>query len=358
METRAEHIVDSHVHLAGVAAADRMVEIADLVGLERISIACTISRTQINANPAALACKSQHPERVYVFCGLDHSRKLSDGQVQTPSLPEQVERLMAMGADGIKMIEGKPTTRRYLDVPVDSPYFAEYFECVEEKGIPVLWHVNDPEEFWDPEKLPSWAREQGWGYNESDVPKEDQYGEVERVLARHPGLKVIFAHFYFLSADLARAARLLERFPGVDLDLAPGVEMLYNMSRDPEATREFFTRWADRIVFGTDISSANTDAEAVARAGIVTRWLETAEEYRVPPEADFLLGKPEDGVIRGLVLPDAVLDKVYRTNFERIAGDRPRPLDRPLAAEECRRIARLARDPSEASWAAEALDAQ
>jgi len=356
MESRARGIVDSHVHLPEVAAADRMIEIADLVGFDRIGIACTISRAQVNANPAALVCKARHPGRVYVFCGLDHSEKLSGGKVKTPTLIEQVDRLVAMGADGVKMIEGKPTTRRYLDVPVDSPYFAGYFERVEEKGIPILWHVNDPEEFWDPERLPYWARERGWGYNQADAQKEDQYAEVERVLARHPGLRVIFAHFYFLSADLPRAARLLERFSGVHLDLAPGIEMLYNMSHEPQQTRQFFIRWADRIIFGTDISAENTDAEAVARAGIVTRWLETGDEYRVPAEADFLLGSPEDGVIRGISLPDEVLEKIYRSNFERLAGLQPRPLDSGLAAEECRRIASIAQDPSEASLAAETLD--
>jgi hypothetical protein len=33
------------------------------------------------------------------------------------------------------------------------------------------------------------------------------------------------------------------------VDLAPGVEMLYNLSRDVEASRRFFCAHADRIVF-------------------------------------------------------------------------------------------------------------
>ncbi len=357
MTATGERIVDCHVHLRDVASADRIVEIADIVGLDRINVVCTIDRRRVNANPAALLCKARHPERVYAFCGLDHSSRLSGGELMTPSLAEQVDRLIALGADGMKMIEGKPTTRKFLDVPVDSPYFEDYFERLEQRRLPVLWHVNDPEEFWDPERTPDWAKERGWGYDETDVQKEDQYAEVERVLERHPGLVVIFAHFYFLSADLPRAARLLERFGGVHLDLAPGIEMLYNMSGDVARPREFFIQHADRIVFGTDISSGHTDAQTVARAGIVRRWLESADEYSVPPEVDFLLGKPQDGVMRGLSLPQEVLDKMYWTNFERIAGASPKALDVRRAAEECRRIAAIADDPSQAVSAAEALGA-
>ena len=349
-------IVDCHQHLRSVDEADRLVEIADAVGLERFGIVCTTSPESVNANPPALVCKARNPKRVYVLCGLDHSKHMSHGVKDAPALAEQVDRLIEMGVDGIKMIEGKPTTHRYLPVGLDEAYFEEYFARVEERGFPILWHVNDPEEFWEPALLPNWAAKHDWGYDETDVQKEDQYAQVARVLERHPDLVVIFAHFYFLSADLPRAAALLGSFENVHLDLAPGIEMLYNMSKDVEGTREFFIRWADRIVFGTDISSDQTDAEAKARAGIVIRWLETAEEYRVPPEVDELLGDPEDGVIRGLSLPDEVLEKIYRANFERIAGAEPRDFNAKLAAEECRRLASVAKDPSEAEKAAEALE--
>ena len=46
-----------------------------------------------------------------------------------------------------------------------------------------------------------------------DVTKEELYSEVEQVLRQHPGLKVILAHFYFLSADLPRARRFMDEHP-------------------------------------------------------------------------------------------------------------------------------------------------
>ena len=229
-----------------------------------------------------------------------------------------------------------------MDIPVTDPYFAEYWERVEELGSPIVWHVNDPEEFWDPELIPDWAKTRDWGYGPDDVGKEQLYAEVDEVLARHPGLKIMFAHFYFLSADLPRAARFLDEHPSASLDLAPGIEMLYNISRDPEEGRAFFTKHADQIVFGTDLSSGWTIPESIARAGTVYRWLESDDEFRVPATADYLLGSAEDGVIRGMSLADDVLEKIYRTNFERAVGAEPKPLNVSAAAAACEEMARVA----------------
>jgi hypothetical protein len=209
-------------------------------------------------------------------------------------------------------------------------------------GVPIVWHVNDPEEFWDPERLPNWAKERNWGYGPEDVQKEQLYAEVDEVLDHHPTLRIGFAHFYFLSADLPRAMRFLDAHPTVHFDLTPGIEMLYNLSRDLDASRAFFGNYADQIVFGTDLSSSLTVEEGRFRAGIVYRWLESEDTFRVPEGADFLLGAPQDGVIHGLALPEDILTKIYASNFARLAGDVPRALDVSLAIQECERLDSIA----------------
>ncbi|NLF40626.1 amidohydrolase family protein [bacterium] len=335
-------IIDSHVHMGSVAEEQAMLGIAAATGIEAMALV-SIQNAEAGAGlPQSLYMKARHPGRFFVFAGLNHAARLSGGRVQTPSLAAQADAFDAMGCDGIKMIEGKPTSRRRLNVPVTDAYYAEYWARVEERGTPVIWHVNDPEEFWDPARTPGWAKQRDWGYGPRDVRKEALYAEVDAVLALHPALKIIFAHFYFLSADLPRAQRFLDEHPTVCFDLAPGIEMLYNLSRTPDASREFFVQYADRIVFGTDLASSMSVAEGRARAGIVFRWLESADTFRVPRTADFLLGPPEDGVIRGMALPTDALGKIYRKNFTRIAGPMPRTLDATKAVDECNRIAAIA----------------
>jgi predicted TIM-barrel fold metal-dependent hydrolase len=341
-KSRIKGIIDCHVHMGSMAEEASMLKIRETTGIEKMALVSIQNPTAGAGLPQSLYMKAQYPKLFFVFAGLNHGQKLSDGRVETPSLVQQAEGFVKIGCDGIKMIEGKPTSRQRMDIPVTDTYFADYWACVEELGIPIIWHVNDPEEFWDPAKIPGWAKERNWGYGPDDVKKEQLYSEVDAVLARYPKLKIVFAHFYFLSADLARAGRFFDKHPAVQFDLAPGIEMLYNLSRDTDASREFFIHYADRIVFGTDLFSRLSMEEGRIRAGLVFRWLESEDTFRVPEEADFLLGPPKDGLIKGLSLPDNVLSKIYCDNFVRLVGIEPRTLDIEKAVEECERLGTIA----------------
>jgi predicted TIM-barrel fold metal-dependent hydrolase len=82
------------------------------------------------------------------------------------------------------------------------------------------------------------------------------------------------------------------------------------LGRQPPRAREFFLRYSDRILFGTDAPPS------LEMYGNYFRWLETADEY-----FDYW-GYPGQGrwEIYGLDLPDNVLEKVYHNNAERILG--------------------------------------
>ena len=334
-------VVDAHVHFRDIDLMENMLNIAREARYHRVNVVSTISRERVNFNPEALYLKAKHPNLFYAFGGLDYSAVFMGSKQAEPSLPEQVDNLMEMGFDGIKMVEGKPTLRKMLQIPFDSGFYKEYFIHVESLGFPILFHVNDPEEFWDAEKVPRWAKERGWFYDNTYPKKEQFYTEVENVLNRCPNLKVIFAHFYFLSADLERAARLLDKYENVHLDLTPGVEMLYNFSAKLDAWRNFFLSYQDRLVYGTDISGGQTLKQAVTRAWLVRNFLETDEKFFVPPSADSLLGQPE-APFKGMKLPRGVLEKIYAENFEGIVGGKPKELNLETAIAECKRIGRTA----------------
>ncbi len=339
---KVDRVIDCHVHLGDLASVDHMLEIREQVGFDRINLVCIVDPRRGSGHAQALVAKAKAPDGFYCFGGLDHAAAASGGKAQAPPLAEQVDRLLEAGCDGIKLIEGKPTSRGRLGFALDGDYYRDFFARAEQRDVPLLWHVGDPEEFWDPATTPKWALDHGWGYGKGDVPKQQLYEEVEAVLGRHPRLRVIFAHFYFLSADLPQARDFLAAHPNASIDLAPGVEFLFNLSREPEAAREFFMAHAGRIVFGTDISSGAAVEQATARADLVRRFLESDESFTVPPEADELLEPGGKTEIRGLDLPGEVLEKIYHGNFESFAGAAPRPIDRQKAVAECRRQADVA----------------
>lgn len=340
--SKMQGIIDGHVHMGGSAEEANMLDILAITGIEKMALVSIQNPEAGSGLPQSLYMKSRHPDTFYVFAGLNHAEQIFPGKVKTQSLAEQVDDFVAIGCDGLKMIEGKPTSRRFLDIPVSDPYFADYWARVEELGLPIVWHVNDPVEFWDPDKIPGWAKSRDWGYSAEDAQYEQLYAEVDDVLVKYPKLNIIFAHFYFLSADLKRATRLFDAHPNVNFDLAPGIEMLYNMSKNPDASRDFFIKYADRIVYGTDLASRQTVTEGHVRAGIVFRWLESDDTFRVPETVDFLLGPPEDGIIRGMSLPDDVLAKIYRGNFTRLVSAEPRRLNAAGAIKTCEGIAAIA----------------
>lgn len=333
-------IIDAHAHLMTLAGLDRMVDHVRRQGFERMNLLSIVDPTTGNGNSTVLAAKLLHPECFYGFGGLNHAAAISDDRVCGASLARQALNLIEAGCDGIKMLETKPTSRQKLQFPIDGPYYHEYFACVEERQVPLLWHVADPEEFWDPKTTPWWALKENWGYGPQDVEKEKLYTEVGHVLSRHPDLRVLFAHMYFLSANLPRLARFLRTYPNVSIDLALGVEMLFNMSVNPQESRQFFIDHADRIIFGTDIAAGLTSEQTRIRTELPRRFLETDETFSVPKEAEDILQTP--GEIRGLALPAETLKKIYHDNFAAFAGAKPKPVDRGLAIEECRCLGSIA----------------
>jgi predicted TIM-barrel fold metal-dependent hydrolase len=247
-------ILDAHVHFSDVCLMAGMLDLAERVGADQLSPVSTPHPQLVNLNPQALHSKVQHPDRVYVFASLDYTGLLVPADPGlTLSLAEQVDRLLSLGCDGIQMVEGKPSVRRMMGLAFDGEAYADFFARVAELDVPILWHVGDPEENWDEKLVSPGAKQWSWFYGDGTFPaKEDLYAEVRHVLDRPPDLKVIFAHFYFLSAQLPRASALLERYPNVNLDITPGTEMYPNFTADFDAARELFMNHQDRIVFGTD----------------------------------------------------------------------------------------------------------
>jgi len=341
-------VIDAHVHFGDVRLMPEVLELMEGAGVAQFNLVSTPHPQFVNLNPQALHFKVHHPDRVYLFGSLDYSRFLgaADPALTIP-LAEQVDRLMALGCDGIKMVEGKTTVRKQMGLPFDSETYADFFARAAERGVPILWHVGDPEEFWDWERIPEWAKAHGWFYDETFPTLESLYSEVDNVLERNPTLTVIFAHFYFLSAQLPRAAELLNRYPNVNLDITPGIEMYHNFTANFDAARDFFLQYQDRILFGTDSGAGSSIAGkphidmdvALGRIWMMRNYLETADVFPVP--SDPLMTPDTRPRLRGMKLPADVLAKIYTANFRRIAGPVPKALDMDLVQEELERIATL-----------------
>jgi hypothetical protein len=344
-------VLDCHIHYGHPAFMSSLMHILEQNKVGKCNIVCTPHRGRLSLVPDALHLKAHHPKQVYVFGGLDISALFLFPDRCGAVFAKYVDSLMEMGCDGIKMIEGKPEIRKMLPIPAfDSPAYAPYWEKMEAMGLPIIFHVNDPEEFWDAERVPNWAKEQGWFYGDgSFINNEEQYDQVLNVLRRHPGLKVVFAHFFFLSYQLDRLADYLDEFPFMHVDLTPGIEMYHHFAQRPDAARDFFLKYQDRILFGTDIgakallamSGEGIEAEeSRLRIDLVRSFLEKDGAFRLDTEKVNLFGKFE-GNFQGLNLPESALTKIYHQNFEKLAGTQPQAVNSEAVIEECFRLSGL-----------------
>ena len=340
-------IIDGHVHYAHFSYEPGLMALMEEAGIDKLAVVCTPDQQRLSLVPDALLLKAKHPHKVYVFGGLDITPLFMAPGIAGEAFAHCVDVLMEMGVDGVKMIEGKVQIRKQLPIPdFDAPVYAPYWEHMSETGMPLIFHVNDPEEFWDPERVPDWAREMGWFYGDGTyINNEAQYQQGINVLERYPGLRVTFAHFFFLSAQLDRLAGYLDRFPNMHVDLTPGIEMYHNFSRQPEKARDFFLKYQDRILYGTDIgarallgdqAAGIEQEESLARIEVVRGFLENEGPFTLAHEG-FLFGGQE-AVFQGIHLPGDVLDKIYFQNFERFAGAAPKPLNPQVIVEEGQRL--------------------
>ena len=178
-------IIDCHYHNSrwswnGESYQEAFKKYLDIAGVETINLVSMPGYENgfLNGGAAqnilAAILKAEEPY-VYAQGGLIYPWSWE----KNPNAPEydpkkQVQELIDLGFDGIKMIESKPTSYIKLPYRIDSDYYAEFFSYVEEQQIPILWHVADPETFWDPEKVPDIAKKNGWFYGDGIYPSREK----------------------------------------------------------------------------------------------------------------------------------------------------------------------------------------
>ena len=314
-------IIDAHTHIyRAEEGSPNLYALLDRLGIDKVNTASLQCSGDLTQNTAVALGKLRHPGITYAFAGLDH--------VTGRDFLSQVKQYHAAGYDGMKMLEGKPTTRKMLGLALDDPSLDPFYSFLEEKRFPLLMHVADPPTFWDKKLVPDWALKNGWFYDDSHVPYAQYYKEVENLLAKHPSLRAIFAHFYFLSGEIGQAQKFLDDHPSVFIDVTSGVEMYENFSKDPALWRAFFIKNQGRIIYGTDTTDGEVKAvgEGVALNGHAGMELDFLRTDRVFDHYGMTM--------RGLGLPVQAQEKILYANFVSLAGDTPRQINTAAVLKE------------------------
>lgn len=322
-------ICDIHNHIGKHMTAGQVVDY-----FSKIKEANGVTRNCILSIPVSPSAKYYHTQNLLTlqvkdmmwpytsaFIGFVHGEGAEDYLTQ-------LKKGLDMGFEGLKILESHPSLQKTLNLRISDERFDAVFGYAEENGIPVLMHVADPEESWDITKVDEYALTHGRFYGaEGCLSKEDYYSDVDKILERHPNLRLIMAHFYFMSADIDRAEALFEKYPNIAFDLTPGKEMYENFGLNVEKVREFFIKYADRLYYGTDVNDTDMINYHSKLYDLVSTALSSAEGFSWSNRNCAGLGLPED-----------VQEKICSGNFLKLLGETPKPLNVEKVKEEISRV--------------------
>jgi hypothetical protein len=119
-------------------------------------------------------------------------------------------------------------------------------------------------------------------------------------------------HLASLEWNVDEIAKRLDKYPNLAVDMAARIEHLQNAaSTDWQKVRDFFIKYQDRILYGTDIVESNDNQ--LTENSIHTRWINDFKFIATDED----LTNSDNVNYKGLHLPKQVVDKVYGGNAQK-----------------------------------------
>jgi len=305
--------------------------------------------------PGWIAMERKYPGRFVNFAKFtakDFERVREPGFFE--DLVRELERDAALGIRGVKMWKDLGMSIRDASgalLRIDDPRLDPFWEACGRLGLPVFIHAADPREYWyplTPNSLHYGSRtEEQQYYKIPGMPRwEELIEQRDAIVRKHPKTTFIGAHFGSMTFDLQGLGERLDRFPNFHVECGARLRILGRLA--PKAVRDFFVKYQDRILFGTDgmvlfgrkpgterknilvypVDDPDWIPTDLKDAAALRRWKEGQArfysrhyEYFETDRSDLVdPGGFEPGwaKLSGAKLPAEVLEKFYHANAERV----------------------------------------
>jgi predicted TIM-barrel fold metal-dependent hydrolase len=287
--------VDMHTHMDAktqyAKAVDDMNQWGGTISITLAGLFWVKDNNEENASPASVR---QIPgnDMVYVREKLDDRILFVPGAFTIPGdgiwwTVDEIRTFKEQGFVGLKMWPHGAILSSKI------PLIHEQLDEAGRQGMPLVgYHTGDPGDAHG---------------NSPAFPKfEDDTIDVARA---HPQTTFIFAHGLFMLENdqgMAKLAGIFDRYPNVFVDVAFTHNARQPANYTVSKAREFYIKYRDRILFGSDVFAAGAGASGFLNERKV---LETGEV------TNGLHGGPQ---MEGFRLPDPVLNHIYYWNAARL----------------------------------------
>ena len=251
---------------------------------------------------------------------------------------QRIDAEIAQGAVGVKvwknvgMVEKDAHGRLIM---LDDPRFDGLMNHLEAQRIPLVAHQAEPKNCWLPldamttENDRSYFREhpEYYMYLHPEQPSyEALMAARDRFVAKHPKLIFIGAHMGSLEWSVDRLALFLDTYPNATVDLAARMTQVQFQSKaDRRKVQQFFIKYQDRLLYGTDLTENPPDPHARAQnppsdgksfAAEADGFWRSDWLYLATGDVQHIGAIKAD--VQGLALPRSVIDKIYYSNAHRV----------------------------------------
>jgi predicted TIM-barrel fold metal-dependent hydrolase len=300
----------SHDYPKSDAEVDNWVKTMDRVGIAKTIILS--GKTGLSFD-SVVKKYSRYRDRFEIWCGFDYTG--SDKPGWEKNAVAELERCYRAGARGIGELGDKglgelysKPTRGY-GIHIDDVRLRPLLQKCAELNMPVNIHVAEDEWMY----LPPDSANDGlmnaakWTV---DMSRKGILGHdqliltLENAVRDNPKTTFIASHLANTCADLSQLGDLLDKYPNLSADISA---RFGEIAPIPRYVHAFMEKYADRLVYGTDMGYAESMYHTTFRI------LESADEHFYERDL-FNYHWP----LHGLQLTDGTLKKIYSTNSLKI----------------------------------------
>ncbi|MBX2816482.1 MAG: amidohydrolase [Saprospiraceae bacterium] len=237
-----------------------------------------------------------------------------------------LDSCFAEGALGVKVWKNIGMVLKDQDgsnVMLDDDRLDRIFQHIIEADKLEVGHLGEPLNCWLPLDSMSTNNDRSYFsehpeyhmFLHPELPSyQDQMDARNRRLDKHSEIKFMGAHMASIEWSVAELGAWLDRYPNATIDLAARMGQVFSQTvGNREGVRDFFIRYADRIMYATDLGDRMTNTSEELAEYLEKTWMRDWRYFVTDQmmESD-LINSP----FQGLKLPKNIVDKILHDTAE------------------------------------------